>query len=416
MNTVGLIVEYNPFHNGHQWHIERARQATGCKYVIGVMSGNFVQRGEPAVFDKWKRAEMAVKSGVDLIIELPTVFAVRSAQFFAEGAVRLLSSLGLVTHLCFGAESPDIQTLNIMADASSNEQNIAKMQLLMKDGISYAAALGSVIEKQCSIQLESIASPNNILAVEYLKAIRKFAPQLIPMPILRKHSRYHDTEINAPLASATAVRREIITKRTITTKAEQAMPQDTAKIVGQCLNEGRGPVTFSALEKPILAQLRLLTLKQIEDLPEVSEGLHNKISDAVLKATSIEQLLTIIKSRRYPYTRLQRILIHALVGITKTDISTFDETGPLYARVLAFNACGRQILKKMTETASIPSIIKTAAHLNSKQRSIGNLTPFERMLAIDTLATDLYVLGMPNPNLSHGGWDFRCSPQYIHHY
>lgn len=415
MNAVGLIVEYNPFHNGHKWHIERARKETGCEYVIGIMSGNFVQRGEPAVFDKWKRAEMAVTAGVDLIIELPTVFAVRSAQFFAEGAVRLLSSLGLVTHICFGAECSDLQTLSTMAHASSNEQTIAEMQLLMKNGISYAAALAAVVEKQCAIPIEYIASPNNILAIEYLKAIKKFAPQILPVPIPRKHSNYHDTKIDAPFASATAVRREITTERFITTSAEQAIPQETARIASQALKEGRGPVTFSTLEKLILARLRLLPLKDIETLPEVSEGLHYKISEAALRAVSIEQLLALIKSRRYPYTRLQRILIHALIGTTQTDIATFDKTGPLYVRVLAFNSHGREMLKAMAETAKIPQILKTAFYLKSKQRSSGNLSPLERMLAIDTLATDIYVLGMPNINLRYGGWDFLLSPQYNPH-
>ncbi|MPM17146.1 hypothetical protein SDC9_63531 [bioreactor metagenome] len=415
MNAVGLIVEYNPFHNGHKWHIEKAKQETGCKYVIGVMSGNFVQRGEPAIFDKWKRAEMAVTAGVDLIIELPTVFAVRSAQFFAEGAVRLLSSLGLVTHLCFGAECSDLETLNTLAHVSSSEQTIEKMQLLMKNGISYASALAAVIEQQCAIPLESIAAPNNILAIEYLKALKKYDLQITPVPIRRRHANYHDTEINAPYASATAIRREITAKLAITTDAGQAMSQETAQIAHQCLKEGRGPVTYSALEKLILARVRLLDLAELATLPDVAEGLHYKISEAALRAVNIQQFLTMIKSRRYPYTRLQRIIIHALIGTTQTDLYTFDQTGPLYARVLAFNENGRYMLKKMTETATIPKIIKTSVRLNSKQRSSGNLSPLERMLAIDTLASDIYVLGMPNPNLSYGGWDFRLSPQYIPH-
>lgn len=390
-----------------------AKEKTGCSYVIGIMSGNFVQRGEPALFDKWKRAEMAVKAGVDLVIELPTVFAVRSAQFFAEGGVRLLASLGLVSHLCFGAECADLEVLQAMANTGSNPENIDKMQLLMKNGTTYAAALGAVIKEHSGVPIDTIAAPNNILAIEYIKAIKKYAPQLTPVAISRIYANYHDLNITAPIASATALRYEILAKKAVSHDVAKAISQEGALIINQCLQEGRGPITFSSLEKIILARLRMLTIRELENLPEVTEGLHNKIHKEALKATNIKELLSLIKSRRYPYTRLQRILIHALLGIKKADIIAFDQTGPLYAKILAFNTNGRYLLKELNKAAQIPTVVKTAAYLNSKQRASSELSSLQQMLAIDTIASDIYFLGMPNAKWNCGGWDFRLSPLYI---
>lgn len=413
MTAVGVIVEYNPFHNGHKWHLEMARRKTGCSHIIGIMSGNFVQRGEPAIFDKWKRAEMAVKEGIDLVIELPAVFAVRSAQHFAEGGVRLLASLGIVSHLCFGAECTDINLLKAMAEVSDRPETIHKIQSLMKDGVTYAAALATIIKDHCRLSEDEITLPNNILAVEYIKAIKKYAPYLIPTAISRVKANYHDTDITSSIASATAVRQSILANQTITSLVAQALPAGSLSIARQCLHDGRGPVTFPSLEKIILARLRMLTIKELESLPEVTEGLHNKIHSSALDAINIKDLLSLVKSKRYPFTRLQRILIHASLGTTKNIIAEFDERGPLYARILAFNSNGRQLLKYLNLTSKIPIIIKTAVYLNSKQRASQELSQLKHMLSIDTIASDMYFLGMPNAIWNRGGWDFRLSPLYI---
>lgn len=413
MNAVGVIVEYNPFHNGHKLHIEMAKKKSGCSHVVGVMSGNFLQRGEPAIFDKWKRAEMAVAAGVDLVIELPAVFAVRSAQFFAEGGVRLLNSLGIITHICFGAEYANIEILRTVATAMRSPKAIEKMLLLMKEGLPYAGALGAVVEEFCNVPANVISSPNNILAIEYLKAISTFAPHLQPIAINRISSGYHDHTINTPLASATAIRCEILDSMIINETSAAALPKTSVNIASECLHEGRGPVTLASLSSMIMARLRTMSLHELAALPDVSEGLHYKICESALKAANVNELLALIKSRRYPYTRLQRILIHALLGTKKAALDSFTQMGPLYARVLAFNTGGRMLLKSMNHLAKIPTIIKTASYLNSKQRSSGELTPLQTMLGIDTLTSDLYVLGLPNSNWNSGGWDFRLSPIYI---
>ena len=413
MQAVGVIVEYNPFHNGHKWHINAAKKISGCPFVIGVMSGNFVQRGEPAIFDKWTRAEMAIRGGVDLIIELPTVFTVRSAQYFAAGGVRLLQSLGLVSHICFGAEHADLNLLKTIAMATNDFITVNDLYANLKAGNTYAAALGQALENQHSISPEIITSSNNILAVEYLRAIEKFAPNLIPIAVTRQQSKYNDTSITTPFASATAIRQALSNSINITDELKMAIPATTLQILYNILEEGRGPVTLSDLAMIILANLRTASLKRLEQLPSVSEGLHYKIRDCALLAGDMKQLFSLLKSKRYTYTRLQRIIIHALLGTTKKQLQDFDEQGPLYARILAFNQNGRLLLKELNQSSSIPLITKTTHYLSSKQRDTELLTSLQQMLSVDTISSDMYALGMPSASWKAGAWDFRYPARYI---
>lgn len=413
MQAVGIIIEYNPFHNGHQWHVQAAKQQSGCPAVIGVMSGSFMQRGEPAIFDKWARAEMAIRGGVDLILELPTAFAVRSAQYFATGGIRLLHSLGVVSHICFGAEHADLTILKKIATANEDPEIITAMHHYMKSGSTYAAAFGAALENIYHISPDLIKSPNNILGVEYLRAIQNYAPNLIPLPVSRQQSYYNDTLLTAPFASATAIRHALLNSMSITDGINAAIPLTTKSVIETLLQTQRGPVTFANFSNMILAQLRSASLEKLEQLPTVSEGLHYKLRDSALKASNLSELLTLLKSKRYPYTRLQRILIHSLLGTTQEQLTHFDEAGPLYARVLAFNQQGRTLLKHINQRGGIPTITKTTHFLSSKQRGAHNLTPLQNMLSLDTIATDLYTLGMPSSKWNVGAWDFRYPPLSI---
>ena len=413
MQAVGIIVEYNPFHNGHKWHLDAAKKESGCPFVIGVMSGNFMQRGEPALFDKWKRAEMAVRGGIDLIIELPSVFAVRSAEYFATGGIRLLNSLGIISHVCFGAEHADLAVLKKMATSAEDAQVIKDLHIHLQSGYTYAAALGKSLQYNYHISPDIIGSPNNILAVEYLRAIEKFAPQLTPIAVTRQQSHYNDTTITTPFASATAIRQALLHSMSITDEINGAIPSTTLNIINNMLSEKRGPVTFNNLSNVILAQLRTASLEKLEQIPSVSEGLHYKLRDSALRAANINQLFSLLKSKRYPYTRLQRIIIHLLLQTNKTQLAVFDECGPLYARVLAFNQQGRLLLKHINQHSNIPIITKTTHFLRSNERGRRDLTPLQDMLAIDTVASDIYALGMPPSNWNVGAWDFLFPPLFI---
>jgi predicted nucleotidyltransferase len=410
IKTVGIIAEYNPFHNGHLWHVDQAKQQSGSDYCVTVMSGQFTQRGEPAAFDKWARAAMAVMGGVDLVLELPAVFTVRSAQYFATAGVQLLNSLGLVTHLAFGAENPDLTLLQQAADLNNTDIGPALRQRLTS-GVTYAAALADCLSIS-GASVNVLSQPNNILAIEYLRAISRFAQTITPVIIPRRHSHYHDTEVTSPFASASAVRQALINGNN--NALQCALPPASLSLIKQRLAEGRGPVIYEAFTTPILYKLRTARLSDLAELPDIAEGLHHKLAAEALKSTTIEELLTRVKSKRYTRTRLQRILIHALLGLSKQQIETFDQCGPLYARVLAFNAKGRLLLKAVAEYASIPIITKTAHFLNTKQRSRqSQQSPAAQMLSIDTLASDIYSLGAPNIQQRVGASDFHQSPFYI---
>ncbi|MBP2654974.1 MAG: hypothetical protein H6Q73_2543 [Firmicutes bacterium] len=404
MKAVGIIAEYNPYHSGHNWHLKEARRLSGRNFSVAVMSGNFVQRGEPAIFDKWARAKMAVNSGVDLVLELPVVFAVRSAEYFAAGGIRLLNSLGIVSHVCFGAEHADINILSNLAAALNNTQVINNLRQHLALGYSYAAAWGLALEETLDIPREVVSSPNNILAIEYLRAITKYAPTLTPISIARRQAGYHDPLITGALASATAIRKAI---HDMNNAAWTAVPPESARVIRAIMEQGQQPINLSHYEQIILAIIRQSPVNTLAVLPDISEGLENKLKTAALASGNIEELLTTLKVKRYSRTRLQRIIIQSLLGITKLTTQQFDITGPLYIRVLAFNNNGREMLRRISLTASLPIITKTTHYLNSNKRDYHPLSQLETMLAIDTAATDIYALGQANPAFKRGGTDFR---------
>lgn len=415
MKAVGMIVEYNPFHNGHLWHLNEAKRISGAPFSIGVMSGNFTQRGEPAMTDKWSRAAMAVKAGVDLVIELPVVFSVRSAQYFATGGIQLLNHLGVVSHVCFGAEMPDILKLTAAASALSQPTVINTMREKMKTGQTYAASLATAVSANSSVDARLFQSPNNLLAIEYVRAINTYAPHLVPLPIKRLAANYHDSLITSPIASATAIRTAIRQNGLLPpgSTAWHALPPSCAQQINELISKGKIPVTLADFSNIILAKIRTMHLDDIAEVPDITEGLHNKINQAAFKATTVQELLAYSKSKRYTLTRLQRIIVHTLLGTTKCKLAQFDQSGPLYARILAFNSNGRRLLKEISQHATIPIITKTTHYLTSKQQPQHDLLPLQAMLAYDISATDIYALGFPNPSWRLGYQDYQTSPLYI---
>ena len=413
MKTVGIIAEYNPFHNGHAYQVAEARKRSCADAVVAVMSGNFTQRGEAAILDKWHRAELAIMGGVDLVIELPTVFAVRSAQTFAEGGVRILAALGVVSHISFGMESTDMNAIRLAATSFHDYRVIIELKNNLKSGMTYAAALSRALVKICGIPEEIILTPNNILAVEYLRAIAIHCPNLEVTPVLRLGAMYHDTTIHNNLASASAIRKQIYEAGQIDEKTKQNVPEKIATTLADFCLEGWGPVNRHVFDILILARLRSLSVDRLALLPDASEGLHRKIRLSAQRNNSIQGLLEQVKSKRYPMTRLQRYLAYTLLDVTGTMFATASKSGPLYIRVLAFNSRGRKILKSAAEKASLPIITKTTHFLNARTHANANYTPLQEMLALDVKASDIYSLAIPDPLKRIGGQDFTRSPIYI---
>lgn len=432
MNILGLITEYNPFHNGHLHHLEESKELSKATHTIAVMSGHFVQRGEPAIFDKWTRAAMAVNSGVDLVIELPTVFAVSSAEYFAFGSIDLLNRLGLVTDLAFGSESGHIDDFCQVSQIFV-EDSVAldeKIRGYLSTGMSYPSArqmaLSDMIPNHQSHLTELVSSPNNILGIEYLKALHTVGSSIRPHTIPRISSDYNSVALQGAISSATAIRKHLQDFRPDCDLASTA--SDTAIFQGfdyqsalqtllpdsaleQLLSNDENhpncvlPIFPEALSQMLLYRLRSMSALDLALIHDVKEGLQNSIKSHANTAGTWETLLTSIKSKRYPRTRLQRIMIKALLGISDDFVGRTGQLRAEYARVLAFNDQGRELLATMKKTATIPIITRPGKAPMDERAS--------QMLAYDILASDLYALLCPNQDNRKGGRDFSQPPIYI---
>lgn len=408
MKVLGIVAEYNPFHNGHMYHIEESKKLTGCDAVVCVMSGNFIQRGEPAIINKFARTEIALGHGVDLIIELPVPFAVSSAEFFAYGAVSILNSIGIVDCLSFGSESGDIQSLQELAEILVSEpesyRNELKSQL--SAGLSFPVCRQKALEKYLKTQDKSnetlaslLETSNNILALEYLKALIKLNSTIQPSTVKRISNSYNTQELTGSISSATAIRN--IIHRSEVVFGSQAMPLLAQKILEREISMGRGPNSLYSYENILLAFLRRATPQELESIQDVSEGLEYRIKNAAENSGSFDELLSNICTKRYPKTRIQRILISLLTGTKRIDTDKFMERGgPQYARILGFNEKGRELLSVMKKKSAIPVVTKASGYKTSSDSLVS------RMLEIEAQATDTYVLAYKNPAFKKAGQEF----------
>jgi predicted nucleotidyltransferase len=411
MKVLGIIAEYNPFHNGHLYHLEQSRALCCANYAVCVMSGNFIQRGEPAMINKWARTHSALLSGIDLVLELPSVYAMSSAEFFAFGGVKILDSLGIVDYVSFGSESGNLEELDVIADILDTEPEPYKVLLkkYLDSGLSYPAARERALAEYfkqkdpCFDGIESmLGQSNNILGIEYLKAIKKLGSSIVPITINRIDNIYGSQHITGSVSSATAIRKAIKDNREESYDIPaQTMPKACINILKKEFECGRGPVSAANFENMILTLIRKMTQEQIKDFPYISEGLENRIKEAADSSGTLEELIEKICTRRYTRTRVQRILFSFLTDLKSSEFESFNENGgPQYIRVLGFNSRGQKLLAKIKDTASLPIIVKTA-NFKSTDNPLLN-----RMLEIESHATDMYVLGYNNPEFRQAGQEF----------
>ncbi len=389
--VLGIIAEYNPFHNGHLYQIEEAKKQTGADYVVAVISGNFAQRGDTSLVNKWVKTEMAINNGVDLVIELPTVYSISSAENFAEGAIKILDSLKVVDTLCFGTETGDFAALNNIANVLFNEpkEYVSLLNHELGKGVSYPKARENAlmmylndIKRYANI----LSGPNNILAIEYLKAIKRLKSDLKPFSIQRKKVYYNDEKIVDEFASSTAIRK--LVAREQFDEIRKVMPTSSYMLLKEEIKRGNYILDISKFEKEILYNLRKMTVKEIAELQDVVEGLEFAIKNAANSCNNIMDLINIIKSKRYTQTRIQRILLYALLGITKKDMQNAKKITP-YTRILGFNRKGRELLSEIANTNRKINIITSVKKFEDVN---GNKTLAE-MLQKDIFATNVYTLG-----------------------
>ena len=397
--VLGIVCEYNPFHNGHLYHLEELKKITGSNYSIAIMSGNFTQRGSTAIIDKWSRAETALKAGIDLVIELPTLYAISSAENFADGAIHILDSLKIVDYVGFGAETSDIDVLDNIADVLYNEPRAYKTLLSheLNKGISFPKAR----ENALLIYLNNIrkyvnvvSAPNNILGIEYIKALKKYKSIIKPISIARFEAGHNDLSYHSNIASGTTIRN--IIKNGNFDILRRLVPESSYSILMDNIKQTHIVPDLSVFERQIFYNLRKMSIDEIRQLPDVTEGLEFSIKKAANSCNSIYEFLNIIKSKRYTSTRLQRILLYSLLGITKKDIELSKKVTP-YIRVLGLNNKGKFMISEIAKANPKLEIITSVKRFldNSNNKNL------KTMLNKDIFATDVYTLGFSYDSCSN---------------
>lgn len=392
--VLGIVAEYNPFHNGHLYHLQESKRITQSDYCISIMSGNFTQRGEPSIVNKWTKAYMALCGGANLVIELPTIYSISSAENFASGAIKILDSLKIVNNISFGAECEDIAVLNNIANVLYAEPNEYKTILTheLKKGISYPEARENAMMmylNDVKRYANVMSNSNNILAIEYLKALKSQKSKINPVAIKRQKVYYNDNRIVDDFASATAIRKLLVRKDY--TQISKVVPRSTYQLLGQEINKGNIILGLQKYEKEIIYTIRKMTIEEIANLPDVSEGLEYSIKRAAQESNSIIDVIDIIKSKRYAETRIKRILLYVLLGIDKKMMEDSKKVVP-YARILAFDSKGKEMLSGiMQANPKIQMITSVNKYIQEKSKKVSK--QLIEMLKKDILATDIYTLG-----------------------
>lgn len=396
--VLGVVAEYNPFHNGHMYHIEMAKQKAQAMYSVCVMSGNFVQRGNSSVLNKWKKAEMALLNGIDLVIELPTVYSISSAEGFSMGAMKILKSLNIVKSISFGTETDDYGALNNIASVICEEPKAYKDILgnELKKGISFPKARENALmlylnnnERYANI----VSGSNNILAIEYLKSLKKIKSTMQPVPIKREKVYYNDNKIIDEFASATAIRK--LLKDNDFREIRKVVPNSTYEILSRETELGNTVLDISCFEKQIIYNIRKMSIEELRDVPDVNEGLENSIKNAANYTSNLSDLIDIIKSKRYTQSRIQRILICILLGIKKKDMEIAKRADP-YVRVLGFNENGRELISRIKRlNPKLPIITSVKKFKDTNTNKVYN-----RLLDIDIFATDVYTMACKNDSIA----------------
>ena len=394
MKTIGIICEYNPFHNGHAHQLHTLAQLHPDALRICIMSGSFVQRGEPAIFSKFDRARWAILGGADIVIELPTLYSTGSAQLFGTGAIRMVKALA-IDALSFGSETADLDTLVDIAKRMDCESTQEQLRTYINEGISYGAAFRKALDT------EILNTPNALLGLEYIRAGLAYNVKLEYIPILRT-SNHHEETLTDELPSGTALRQLITSTGNPSSQLQSTIPPSITSDMTQVIENGNY-VNYNRYHDMVHSLSRRTTPKELEKFGDFSEGIEHLWSKAA-QQSSWTVATEEIKSKRYTYARLQRMGAYLTLGITKDVLQNAMEEGPQYARLLAFNDRGRQWLRNEYEIPLIQKWAKAANELSALGQTMHH---------IDTLATDIQALCFHNESNRIGHRDYTYTPQYI---
>lgn len=393
MAAAGVIAEYNPFHRGHAWQLAEIRRRLGSETpVVVCMSGNFVQRGDFAVCAKHARAEAALRGGADLVLELPTPWSCAAAERFAQGGAAVLAATGVVTHLAFGCECGELGPLAAAAACLDAPQFHERLRRFSGEGMAYAAARQAAVRTLAGNAADCLSHPNNILAVEYLRALRSSRIEPLALP---RTGAGHDSRERSDYPSASAVRELILSGGGWRT----ALPEASAAVLSREIGAGRAPVSAGTCQRAVLAQLRRMSEEDFRPYDGGGEGLYHRFYRAVHTAGTLDGILAAAKTKRYPLARLRRMLLQSYLGVPQ---AAQGETPP-YLRVLGANARGRALLGQMRKTAALPVVTKPG-HI---RRLDGRA---QRVFDQEARCADLYALAYPDLAQAAPEGDYAAAP------
>ncbi len=374
MKVAGIITEYNPFHNGHAHLVKMARD-NGATHIVAVMSGNFVQRGEPALLDRSVRTEAALMNGVDLVLQLPAVWAVSPAQSFARASVEMIDGLGLVDELIFGSECGDAEKIVSAVCALESEELKPLLNKELQKGISFASARENALRVISPESADIIKSPNNILGVEYVAALRKIGSRTVPVTFSRIGADHDAKESCGSIASASYIREKFSDG-----EWESFVPENTAEIYKKAQT-----ADIKRIENAMLYKMRTADSASLSKASDISEGIENRIISASEKAKTLEELYFFSKTKRYSHARIRRIILNYFLGFTAEDTALSVP----YLRVIGFNEKGAELIRKAKETARLPIITKAADIASLGENA-------QRIFSLECKAGDVYALCFEN--------------------
>lgn len=394
MKVVGIIAEFNPFHNGHKYLIQEAKKKANADFVVVLMSGSFTQNGNVAIYDKFKRAKAAIENGVDLVIELPTFYSISSGEYFATGAIDLLNKLNIIDYVFFGSESGDINDISDIANVELiNKEEILKLtKEEMKKGITYAKAHENALKSYLTPpQIKELQKPNNILAIEYLKALKKTNSKIIPYTVKRKGNSISDTNIEKEenFTSATSIRQYIMLKKDLKI-LEKYVPDDMYEIMltqKPLLNDD----IYNIIKFSILNNMK--NIQNLQSINGITEGIENKIISALSISKSYDEFIHNIKSKRYTLSSIKRMILNILLNITKIDFNKLY-LNINYAHILSMSSNGKTLLSSLSNVSNINLLTK----ISPKVLNLLNGTD-KQSLDIDIFASNILSI-LLNENIN----------------
>lgn len=387
MRVLGIVVEYNPFHNGHLYHLRSALELTKPDFTIAVMSGDFVQRGEPAIVDKFARTEMALRAGVDAVFEIPAIYAIQDASGFARGAVGLLDSMNIVSDLVFGSESNDIETISQIASVIVDESEDFKNELKknLKKGLSFPNARRFAMSRILEEKAENMRYSNNILGIEYIVALKKLKSGIKPHTIKRIGSNYNEENL-AEIPSATALRKAISQNLDI-----YGLPDFSMEILKREFENGHGPVFLENFFDFFRKRVLVLGREGLEQLYGFNEGLAERFLSSACKV-DLNTFLSSVKTKRFTLTRIKRRIIYTIFDVERDMILRSNERGPQYLRLLGFRKSSRKILRTISDRSSIPVISNLSQFKNSIKSKGIDVALAQEQMKFDLKVSNFYRL------------------------